>query len=912
MRVFGNGPGISRSASWVSSLLLITFGATWVFAPDGSRSRIAATGKTVSPSAGRPSLIERPLSFEPNVGQANERAQFLVRSPGVTTFIASRGSSFAIDVKRTDDPMGPSDIAARQPQASHPPALFELELVGASETSKAMGFDELPGKVNYFIGNRPSAWRTNVPTYAKVKLADVYPGIDCVYYGTEGQLEYDFVVGAGADPDQVRLRFRGIEKLDLDETGNLIIQVAGQKIRQLRPSVYQEVDGRRRPLGARYILAQANEVAFRIERYETARPLVIDPVLLYSTYLGGSGREQLGGVAVDRFGNIYIAGTTSSIDFPLANPFQADPPSYRHAFLTKLNPAGSALVYSTYFGGDAETNSVGVALDPNANPVIAGSTTSIDLPMVNAFQPNLGGGACFMGRCWDAYLAKFAENGSSLIFSTYLGGTGDDYGTSVASDSQGNTSIVGVTSARDFPTVRALQADRAGAADAFVAKLDPSGSPRFSTYLGGSADDSARAVATDATGNVYLTGATASEDFPTARALQPSLLGNQDAFVSKINPDGSALVYSTYLGGRGSDSGEGISVDAQGNAYLTGKTTSGDYPTAYAMEPSPAGAFVSKLNADGSALVYSTYLGGNDFSDWGRSIAVDGSGNAHVAGFRRILTGQAIYQSRLFATALNREGRSLWFYFSPQSDSDDIADAVATDSIGNTYVAGHSTSTNYPTAAPFQSTRIGVQNAVLTKIALLTDPVSSFADAFADTAIDHLFWSAVSQDAEVSEGDGSINIALLPDTGTSTGILNSKSVYSLRNSQAWVKVEEVVGSQGHVNNQFSLQRDWNNALTWWFENSRLNAMYFVNGQPSTLASLDYSPSIHTWWRIREAFGTVYWDTSTDGTNWTTQASVSSGALFSLDAVNVVLFAREWGSGSTDPGTARYSNLNVRP
>jgi len=831
----------------------------------------------------------------------------------VTTFIASRGSSFAIEVKRPDDPMGISgDPTARHRQMARPPALFELELVGASETSEATGLDELPGKVNYFIGNRPSAWRRNVPTYAKVKLADVYPGIDCVYYGKQGQLEYDFIVGAGADPDQIRLRFRGIEKLDLDEAGNLVIQVAGQKFRQLRPSVYQELDGQRRPLDAGYILTHGDEVAFRIERYERSRPLVIDPVLLYSTYLGGSGQEQTGSVAVDQFGNIYLAGTTSSIDFPLANPFQADPPSYRHAFLTKLNPAGSALVYSTYFGGDAETNGVGIALDPNANPVIAGSTTSIDLPMVNAFQPNLGGGSCFMGRCWDAYLAKFAENGSALIFSTYLGGTGNDYGTGVTSDSQGNTSIVGVTSASDFPTLRPLQPNHAGPENAFAAKFDPSGSPRFSTYLGGSASDSASAVASDLAGNLYLTGATSSADFPTVRAIQPMLLGEQDAFVSKINPDGSALVYSTYLGGRASDSGEGIAADGQSNAYVTGRTTSGDFPIAYPMEPSPAGAFVSKLNADGSAFIYSTYLGGNNFSDQGRGLAVDANGNAHVAGTRGVLDEQGVYRYRLFATVLNREGRSLWFYFSPPSDSDDIADGVATDSIGNTYVAGHSTSTNYPTVAAVQSTLVGIQNAVLTKIALLTDPVSSFADAFADNAIEHLYWSAVAQDAEISEGDGSLNIGLLPNLGTSTGFLTSKSVYSLRNSQAWVKVGEVVGSQGNVNNQFSLQRDWNNALTWWYENGRLHAMYFVNGQQTTLTSLTYSPSIHVWWRIREAFGTVYWDTSTDGTSWTTQASVSSSRLFSIDAVNIVLAARTWASGSPEPGTARYSNLNVGP
>jgi hypothetical protein len=330
------------------------------------------------------------------------------------------------------------------------------------------------------------------------------------------------------------------------------------------------------------------------------------------------------------------------------------------------------------------------------------------------------------------------------------------------------------------------------------------------------------------------------------------------------------------------------------------------------MEPHPAGAFVSKLNAAGSALVYSTYLGGNNLSDQGKAIAVDGSGNAYVAGARGILDEHALYRYRLFATVLNREGRSLWFYFSPESDSDDVGEAVATDSIGNTYVAGHSSSTNYPAVAALQSTRTGIENAVVTKIALLTDPVSSFTDPFAGDSIDHLFWSAVAQDAEISEGDGSVNIGLLPNLGTSVGILTTKSVYSLRNSQAWVKVEEVVGPQGNVNNQFSLQRDWNNALTWWYENGRLHAMYFVNGQQATLASLIYSPSAHPWWRIRETFGTVYWETSTNGSTWTIHASASSSGLFPLDAVNVVLVARTWGSGSPDPGFARYANLNVLP
>jgi len=605
-----------------------------------------------------------PLQFEANRGQTHEDVHFLARGAGYSLYLTA----------------GEAVLVLANPDAKAQKRSFALRmsLVGAAREPVVTGLDELPGKANYFIGKDRSKWRTNVPTYAKVQYRNVYPGVDLVYYGNQRQLEYDFVVAPGADPKKIALRFRGADKLEIDVEGNLVLRTAGGDIHQHKPVIYQEIDGFRREVAGGYVRKGADRVGFQLAAYDTTRPLIIDPVVLsYSTYLGGGAGDFSNGIAVDAAGNAYVTGFTASSDFPTtAGTFQPNFGGAGGAFVTKLNPAGTALVYSTYLFGnggggngiavDADGNAYvagggfvakldpagavliysilfdgrgnGIALDADRSAYVTGQTDSPNFPTtIGAFQTTFAGG--------DAFVMKVDPTGSALVYSTYLGGSGADWGNGIAVDSGGNAYVTGITFSTDFPTTAgAFQSAVSGGA--FVTKLDPAGSALvYSTYLGGS-DAQARGIAVDGGGNAYVTGVTSSADFPTtAGAYQVTYGGTQagsggDAFVTKLDPTGSGLVYSTYLGGDGSDWGNGIAVDIDGNAYVTGTTSWITFPTTPdAFQPHSRGGsgvngtdgFFTKLNPTGSALVYSTYLGGTDL-DLGLGIALDAKGNAYVTG----------------------------------------------------------------------------------------------------------------------------------------------------------------------------------------------------------------------------------------------------------------------------------------
>ena len=622
-------------------------------------------------------LNKLPLAFERNQGQTSSQVKFLARGQGYTLFLTSGEAVLALH------------------NASPKSGVLRMKLLGANPASDVSGMDEMPGKSNYFIGNDAKKWHTNVPMYAKVKYKGIYSGIDLVYYGNQRQLEYDFVVAPGADPRRIHLGVRGARKISRGEDGDLVLAMDEGEIRWHKPVVYQEKGGARQEIGAHYVIKGKNRVGFEVAGYDLRRPLFIDP-LIYSTYLGGSGADYGFGIAVDGSGNAYITGTTSSTDFPTMNPLQ---PAYGgglyDAFVAKLNPAGSALVYSTYLGGSGGDYGSGIAVDSSGTAYVTGQTYSTDFPTMNPLQPAYGGGgdafvaklnpagsalvySTYLGGSaldfgagiavdslgnayvtggtnsanfptmnplqpvfggGDAFVAKLNPSGSALVYSTYLGGSGGAYGSGIAVDGSGNAYVTGNTST-DFPTMNALQpAYGGGLYDAFVAKLNPAGSALvYSTYLGGSGDDVGIGIAVDSSGSAYVTGATDSTDFPTMNPLQPSNAGGgDDAFVAKLNPAGSALVYSTYLGGSGDDVGIGIAVDSSGNAYVTGWTYSTDFPTMNPLQPANGDGgccgdgFVAKLNSAGSALVYSTYLGGSG-TDSGRGIAVDSLGAAYVTG----------------------------------------------------------------------------------------------------------------------------------------------------------------------------------------------------------------------------------------------------------------------------------------
>lgn len=680
-----------------------------------------------------------PLSFEANAGQANASVKFLSRVGGYGLFLTA-------------------DEAVLVREA--PGSVLRMRLAGANSAAPPpLGEEQLPGTANYFIGSDPAQWRSGVPTYAKVRYRDVYPGVDLVYYGNQRQLEYDFVVAPGADPKPIRLRFAGAKGLRLGAAGDLAVTAAGGEVTLRKPAVYQVAGGRREPVEGSFALLAGNTVGFRLGSYDRAKTLVIDPVLAYSTYLGGSGGDSASAIAVDAAGNVYVAGSTTSTDFPVTQgslqKTNGSPVYYGTAFVAKLNPAGTALLYSTYLGGSGSDRANGLAVDAFANLYIVGATSSSDFPVTkHAFQTAKPGST-------NGFVCKLNPTGSALVYSTYLGGTstsyeGGDSAAAVAVDGAGNAYVTGFTNSTTFPvTAGAFQTkNNAGlASNAFVTKLSPDGSALvYSTYLGGSGrivfsfgpqvwdGDVAAAVALDSAGNAYVTGYAYSPDFPvtaeafqtTNRALVPYAPGGvaasynrYNAFITKLNPGGTALVYSTYLGGSGlakysGDHGNGMAVDAAGNAYIAGTTQSSDFPVTdgafQATNHSAAGsnAFLAKLNPTGTALVYSTYLGGSA-TDAANGLAVDLSGNAYLAGSSTSIdfpvTQGALQTSNrgpgsgnAFLAELSASGGALTYSTYLGGSGTDSANGIVLDGFGSAYLAGSASSTDFPaTAGAFQT-----------------------------------------------------------------------------------------------------------------------------------------------------------------------------------------------------------------
>ncbi|HWT00008.1 MAG TPA: SBBP repeat-containing protein [Pyrinomonadaceae bacterium] len=691
------------------------------------------------------------VSFEENRGQADKRVRFLARRGGSTVFLTNEEAAFVLRapaLKAAGADASPDSTFDEKPAAEEMasgapgrpgrgPAKKEkpkshavwMKFGSANPWAEVTGERELPGRINYLRGDDPSKWQTDVRTYGAVRYRGIYDGVDLVYYGNEqGQMEYDFEVAPGADPNQISLLIEGADALEVDASGDLVITTPVGEMRQRRPTVYQEVRGSRREVEGGYAVEAGGRVRFALGKYDAGAPLVIDPVLEYSTYLGGGLQDGARGIAVDAARNAYIAGYTRSEDFPTKNPLQAEnaaPGVFTDAFVTKLNSTGSALVYSTYLGGGDNDEARNIAVDASGNAYVAGSTYSTNFPTANAIQATMAG-------TFDAFVTKLNAAGSALVFSTYLGGGGGDQAWDIAVDSQGNALVTGGTGSTDYPTVNPVQATYAGTVDAFVTKFNPAGSALiYSTYLGGSIFDFGYSIATDSAGNAYVTGYAESTNFPTANAIQNAPAGGGvDAFVTKLNPAGSAFVYSTYLGGSSIDRGFGIAADSAGNAYVTGATGSSNFPAANAKQPALASAsgdaFVIKFNAEGSALVYSTYLGGNN-SDVGMGITVDSSGNAYVVGLTYSTNFPVAFPVKgtnsgdgdVFVTKYNAAGAAFLFSTYLGGSDTDYGNDIAADAQGSAYVTGETESTNYPVAEAIQGTSVLGHDPFVTKISVL-------------------------------------------------------------------------------------------------------------------------------------------------------------------------------------------------
>jgi beta-propeller repeat-containing protein len=686
-----------------------------------------------------------PLSFEANAGQTDPAVRFLSRGSGYSLFLTD--SEAVLVLKKKDTPAAPAQAAqakltakAAAPSQKSTPAVLRMKLVGAKPPANVTGQGELAGKVNYFIGKDPAKWRTDAPTYSKVRYERVYSGIDLVYYGNQRQLEYDFVVAPGADPARIRLGFDGARKMRVDAHGDLLVETTGGAVRWQKPVVYQETSGARKQIEGKYLLRRGHQVGFEVASYDATKPLIIDPTLVYSTYLGGSGDDTGFGIAVDSSGNAYVTGQTGSTDFPTtAGTFQpALAGGGTDAFVTKLNAAGNGLVYSTYLGGSGPDEAIGIAVDSSGNAYVTGMTFSTDFPTTaGAFQTANAGIS-------DVFVTKLNAAGNGLVYSTYLGGSNLDSifdgGSGIAIDSSGNAYVTGYTFSTNFPTTAgAFQtAFGGGAWDAFVTKLNAAGTGLvYSTYLGGNGTDTGSGVAVDSSGNAYVTGGTSSTDFPTtAGAFQTAKPGITNAFVTKLNASGSGLLYSTYLGGSGFEFGYEIGIDSSGNGYVTGFTTSANFPTtagAFQTVFADGGgdAFITELNASGSGLLYSTYLGGNGL-DFAKGIALDSSGNAHVTGFTSstnfpttVGAFQTVFAggSDAFVTKLDATGTGLLYSTYLGGSGFDEGNGIAVDSSGSAYVAGDTNSTNFPTTAgAFQTANAGSSDAFVAKFEFAAPP----------------------------------------------------------------------------------------------------------------------------------------------------------------------------------------------
>ena len=658
--------------------------------------------------AAKPGTEAVPLFFVANHGQSPSPVQFTARGSGVEAWFA------------------PGGVVLRVAGAS-----VRIEAAGANPFARIEGSGPMPGKANFLIGSE-DAWRLDVPLYGSIVYRALYPGIDMTY-GSEGRsLKSEFVVAPGANPANIRIRYLGVGQLRLDDSGALLIPVAGHELREEAPVIYQNRDGARLEVGGRFAVAADGSVGFLIDPYDPFLPLIIDPTLSYSTLLGGANSEAANALAVDSTGAVYVTGFTASRDFPTANPVQNFNAGSNDVFVAKLNPTGNGLVYCTYLGGSGDDRAFGIAVDSNGSAVVTGSTTSANFPTRGAIQAKLAGPK-------NAFIVKLSPAGNSLVFSTYLGGSASDIANGIALDSGGNAYITGDTTSMNFPA-SGLQQTKRGSQDAFVAKIGADGARLvYSTYLGGISDDHGAAIAVDAAGEAYVAGSTYSIDFPVMNPWQPSLKGGQDAFVAKLSADGHSLLFSTYLGGSSGllgypETAQGIALDSQGNAYLAGVTGSADFPLLNPLQTSRMGsldAFIAKVSPAG-VLLYSTYLGGTGI-DVGNAVGVDSIGSAYVVGYTFSndlpVIGGALQNSPAgdydaFVARVSPAGDSLWYLSYLGGNGSDTATAVATDPAGNVYVAGYTLSTNFPVLGAFQSTNAGTYGAFIAKMVFNPPPAN--------------------------------------------------------------------------------------------------------------------------------------------------------------------------------------------
>jgi hypothetical protein len=756
---------MKKKAFPITGIMVMFVALVLVWAEHSQETRPRKLGSESDLSKGsimmNPEFGKIPLYFIPNQGQVHEQAKFYAKTSRYTLWLTKEGLVF--DTTKKTEVRGQKSVDKGHRLGAIDDRQKKLKLntqnsklktkvkrdvsklifMGANKNPEISAVEATQHRINYFLGNDESRWQADIPTAKAVLYKDLYKNIDLRVYGIEKQIEYDWIIHRGGNPEDIRFQYKNVKKTRIDKIGNLVITTKFGKLKHKKPVSYQRenvgVDlrvcpadntkGKRIPVNSVFKNIGKNTYGFKVEEYDKTKTLVIDPVvtLEYSTYLGGSAEDSGYAIAIDNSGSAYVTGFTMGTDFPTLNPYQTDPGDGQYdVFITKLSASGNSLLYSTYLGGNSNEYGLAIEVDSAACAYITGRTVSASFPTRNAYQNSLIGGPS------DAFVTKLSPAGNSLVFSTFLGGSGDDVAFGIEVDQSHNIYLTGETYSTDFPTKNAYQNSLSGInSNAFVTKLSATGNSLvFSTFLGGSGSDWGEDICLDVYRNAYVTGSTGSVDFPTKNASQGSYGGGWfDGFVTKLSSGGNSLIYSTFLGGSAKDQCYDIVVDSNCNAYLTGETNSIDFPTlnpTQSVLQGPCDAFVAKISSTGNSLGFSTYLGGTD-EDMGLGIDLDSSNNIYIAGETEStdFPVKNAYQSTFggsydgFVTKLSSSGKSFIYstYLGGKGwDALFYRFDIAVDQQGNAYVAGFTDSTDFPTKKPFQGVSGGGDDAFVTKL----------------------------------------------------------------------------------------------------------------------------------------------------------------------------------------------------
>jgi hypothetical protein len=754
----------------------------------------------VPPTETTTSYAKLPLVFEANQGQAKPEVRFLFRGERYTAFLT--GGSMVLSLRSaTAVSTAHTQNWSADSQAQPSSITVQLNLSGAAKNPAVVGEELLPGKINYFLGNNPAEWHRNIPTYARVRYKNVYPGIDLVYYGNRRQLEYDFVISPGADPNLIQFEIEGSTQVEFDQAGNLILKTTSGDLRLQSPGIYQESNGARLPVKGAYVLQDSSHIGFQVAQYDPNKPLVIDPVLIYGTYVGGSGSDQATSIAVDHSGNVYLAGYTDSTDFPQGS-LGTLPAGANHVFVAKLDSTGSNLVYADYIGGNSQDYGYAIALDSANEAYVTGSTASSNFPMVNPYQGSYPGS-------FNAFVTKLSSDGSSVLYSTYLGGNGSDLPVGVAIDTVGSILVAGNTTSTNFPVVNSYQSSvlpNGGGqygTYGFLSKFSPDGSDlEYSTYFAGNSNvalncggvqcwpspySAISGLAVDNNGNVYAGGVTNTNNFPTTQTayLSSNTASQPNAtvgFVSKFSGAGT-LDYSTYFY---ESSGiltniNAIAVDGAGAAYVTGVAASdGSFPvTATSIcDPGVSGwecsyGFISKFDAAGSTLLYSTFLGLDNYAS-PQAIVLDANNDAYIVASTSsnsfsMVNGIEPYSngSDILVVEIDPLASTELFASYVGGSGDESPAGIALDSNGNIYIAGTTDSTDFPvTPGASQGLPGGNTDALVIKIGTSSSPAVSLTPASLEYAIEPVGTASPTQTALLRNmGSSPLTVSAISTSG---------------------------------------------------------------------------------------------------------------------------------------------------